>query len=70
MPCTGNTVKVRMLKIARNGGANIRYGRNFPQRECVRSAIWPIIGSLIASQIRAINTIAEMAAPDRPTISV
>ena len=69
-PDTGKTVNVRMLKIARNGGPNIRYGLNLPHLVLVLSAILPIIGSLIASQTLAINMIIEIAPADKVTTSV
>ena len=56
--------------MARNGGPIISHGRNLPQRVWVRSSIMPIMGSLTASQIRAISIMAEMAAAESVTISV
>ena len=70
VPDTLKVENVSRLKIDRKIGAKSRYGLNLPQRDFVLSAITPIIGSLTASQTRAMIKIMEIAAADNPTMSV
>lgn len=63
-------VNVKTPNTAKNGHPKAIQGLNLPNFEWERSAIAPIIGSLIASHIRAISIIAEIAAGASPTMSV
>ena len=69
-PLPNGAVKVKTENTASSGQPIAMYGRKRPNRERVRSAMAPIIGSLTASHRRAIIMMAETAAGARPTTSV
>ena len=62
--------KDKQLNNAKKGAPQRIYGRNLPHLVCVFSAIEPNIGSFTASQIQAINIIAETTIGVSPTTSV
>ena len=67
---TSRFKNVRQLNSANIGAPHRIYGRKRPHLVWVFSAIAPNIGSLTASQIRAISMIAEIATGVSPTTSV
>ena len=64
-------VKSRSAKMMPNGTEpKMSQGRYVPQRDCVRSARLPMIGSVTTSNIRAISISAAVSASDRPNTFV
>ena len=69
-PFPKGAVNVRTLNSARNGAPKTIHGLKRPHLDLVRSAIPPIIGSLIPSHIFATIMIVDTAIGASPTMSI